>query len=83
MTWDIVNNLLSTYGFPILACIAMGWYMYNMGKQNREDRKESTQRHLDQIDKMNERHDKQINKMIEAVSNNTKAIQKLEETLNK
>lgn len=29
MSWDILNNLLSSTAFPIVACIALAWYIYH------------------------------------------------------
>lgn len=34
MTWDILTDLLSSTAFPILACIALAWYVYHTTEQN-------------------------------------------------
>lgn len=65
MTWDILNNLLSSTAFPILACIALAWYVYHTNEQN-------TQR----IDALNE-------KIMTAINNNTEALTRLSEKLDK
>lgn len=65
MSWDILNNLLSNNAFPIVACIALAWYVYHT---NTEANK--------RIDALNER-------VMTALNNNTEALTRLTEKLDR
>lgn len=65
MTWEIFTQLLSNNVFPIVACVALGWYVYHTnGESNKR------------IDALNE-------KVMEALNNNTAALTRLTEKLEK
>lgn len=49
MDW---TNLLSNYAFPFVACVAMGWYVYDRGEKEREDRNENQERHKSEVDNL-------------------------------
>lgn len=70
-TWA---QLISSLGFPIVACICMALYVKEQTKNNREDVKE-----------LNEQHSKEMNafkdEIKEALNNNTIALTKLCEKL--
>ena len=53
MEWII--TLLSNFGFPIVCCGILMWYIF----------------------KLQEQHKEETNKMVEAINNNTIAIQQL------
>ena len=53
MEWLV--NLLSNFGFPIVCCGILMWYIF----------------------KLQEQHKEETNKMVEAINNNTIAIQQL------
>ena len=64
-----VNNIvtiITTVGFPIVACGGMAWYVKYITDRNREDIKEER-----------DQHDQEMKKVTEALNNNTLAIQKL------
>ncbi len=62
---DIVG-VVSTVGFPILACGAMAWYV-----------KYTNDQHSKQLDEIMTQHKDEIAKVTEALNNNTLAITKL------
>lgn len=66
---DIVN-LLGNYAFPIIACMAMAWYVKYITDKNSEDTKN-----------LNEEHTKEMlefkDEIKEALNNNTIAITRL------
>lgn len=70
-TW---GQLISSLGFPIVACICMAIYVKEQTKNNREDVKE-----------LNAQHSKEMNafkdEIKEALNNNTIALTKLCEKL--
>lgn len=66
---DIVT-IISTVGFPIAACIGMGWFVKYQTDLNN---KNLNQMRTEQLD--------QIKIMTNAVNNNTKALQQLVDRL--
>lgn len=65
MNIDIMQ-IIGSYGFPILACIGMAWYVKYTTDKNREDIKQSR-----------ESHKEEMTKITEALNNNTMAIHDL------
>ena len=63
---DQILALIGQYAFPIVACIAMGWYVKYIQDHYRKDIAEISTRHKDEMDKVTT-----------ALNNNTIAIQKL------
>ena len=62
---DIVT-IITTVGFPIVACGGMAWYVKYITDKNREEM--NTER---------AQHNEEMTKVTEALNNNTLAIQKL------
>ena len=63
---------ISSLGFPIVACIAIAWYFNKVNENYRADIKELNQQNREQLDKLTE-----------AISNNTVAVARLVEKLDK
>lgn len=62
---DIVN-LISTVGFPITACVVLGWFVkYQTDLNNKE------------VADMRNEHRDEISKVTDALNNNTLVLQKL------
>ena len=61
-----ILQLIGQYAFPIVACVAMGWYVKDQGDKNRE-----------QLDKIMEAHKIEIKEITTALNNNTLALQRL------
>lgn len=59
-------TLITTVGFPIVACGGMAWYVKYITDRNRDDLKEERAQ-----------HNEEMTKVTEALNNNTLAIQKL------
>lgn len=57
---------VSTVGFPIVCCGALGWAFYKMNIQ-----------HTVQIKELTENHHAEMNELKQALENNTLAVQKL------
>ena len=64
-----INNIvaiISSVGFPIVACFGLGWYVkYQTDNNNKE------------VAEMRKEHIEEINKVTDALNNNTLALQKL------
>lgn len=63
---NAVTQLISSYGFPIVMCLLMGWYVYDTNKKHRAE-----------VDKLNEQHKEEMKQVTEALNNNTLALQRL------
>lgn len=62
---DVVQ-LISSVGFPIVACMGMGWYV-----------KYQTDSYKEEVKDMRKEHKDEIAKIIQALNNNTQAVTKL------
>lgn len=65
-------QLISSMGFPIACCIAMGFYLKYVQDKNSEQIKEMTKSHKEEIDSMKD-----------ALHNNTLAITKLTDLIDR
>ena len=66
METNSIVTLISSVGFPIVACLGMAWYVkYQMDN------------YAKQIKELRDEHNKEIDKVTEALNNNTLAIQRL------
>lgn len=70
MDVNAISNLISTVGFPIVCFGACAWYV-----KYREDKND------DKITKIATMHDDENKRMVEALNNNTLALQKLTDML--
>lgn len=73
MDFNVVTQLIGSLGFPIAACCAMGWYCIRSQNQI----KEINDQHRAEITEINNRHSEDIQKMTEAINNNTIALNEL------
>lgn len=65
-----ILSLVGQYAFPIVACIAMGWYVKYIQDNYRKD-----------IQELSENHREEMNKVTSALNNNTLALQKLTDVI--
>lgn len=61
-----VIQLISSVGFPIVACLGMGWYV-----------KYQTDSYRSEVQDMRKEHKEEIGKITDALNNNTLALTKL------
>ena len=73
---DVVQ-IISTVGFPILACMAMALFFKYMVDRSYEERTELNKQHREEIAKLTEQHREEMKTIVEALNNNTLAVQKL------
>ena len=66
MDAQAIIQLISTVGFPITMCGAMGWFVVDQINKHREE-----------VSKLNEQHEKEMNTVVEALNNNTVALKEL------
>ena len=67
-----IFSVIGQYAFPIVACVMMGWYVKYIQDNYRKD-----------IDSISSRHKDEMDKVTEALNNNTLAIQKLTDYIEK
>lgn len=65
-----VATLITTLGFPIVACVGMAWYVKYITDQHEKSRKEES-----------DKHKEEVASMTQALNNNTLAITTLTERL--
>lgn len=61
-----VVQVVSTLGFPIAACCAMGWFVVT-----------TTNKHREEVSKLHEQHAEEMKEVTVAINNNTLALQKV------
>ena len=63
---DQIWSVIGQYAFPIVACVVMGWYVKYIQDNYRKD-----------ISDISTRHNEEMEQVTQALNNNTQAIQKL------
>lgn len=72
MDFTTIMSAISSLGFPIVACIAIAWYFNKVNENYRNDIKE-----------INSQNREQLEKLTEAISNNTVVVARLVDKLDK
>lgn len=72
MDANMIITMIGSLGFPIVACIGMAIFFREVNKNYREDIKELSTNHKNEMDKVTE-----------AINNNTIVVQKLIDKLDK
>ena len=69
---DGIVQIISTVGFPIVACLLLGWYV-----------KYQTDSYRSEVQDLQKDHREEVQRMTEAINNNTLALTKLCERMDK
>ena len=69
---DQIWSAIGQYAFPIVACVVMGWYVKYIQDNYRKD-----------ISDISARHKEEMDKVTQALNNNTLAIQRLTDYIEK
>lgn len=69
---DQIWSMIGQYAFPIVACVLMGWYVKYIQDNYRKD-----------INEISARHRQEMDDVTKALNNNTLAIQKLTDYIEK
>lgn len=72
MDFNLVITAIGSLGFPIVACVAMAIFFREVNNNYRNDLKEANNNHKNEIDKLTE-----------AINNNTLVITKLIDRMDK
>lgn len=70
MDWASIASIIASIGFPIVACIAMGLYVKYITDLQRQETKELNEQHTTEMMAFKD-------EMTAALNNNTLALQKL------
>lgn len=70
-------------GFSIVMCLLMGWYVKYRDDKNDQQLDELLAKHHEEIKIIKDQHNSETQKVIEALNNNTLAIQRLADRLEK
>lgn len=65
-----VSTLISTFGFPIVCCLILMYYVFKLNETHKQEINEIMKEHKDEV-----------NKMTEAINSNTLVMTKLLERL--
>lgn len=74
--WSAIGSLITSIGFPIVACIAMALYVKYITDRQREDTKELNAKHTEEMMAFKD-------EIKNALNNNTIALTRLCEKLDK
>lgn len=66
MDFNTILQAVTTVGFPIVMCLVMAWYIKTINESHRKE-----------IENINALHKSETDKFIEAINNNTLALQKI------
>lgn len=69
---DQIWSAIGQYAFPIVACVIMGWYVKYIQDNYRKD-----------ISDISSRHKEEMDQVTQALNNNTLAIQRLTDYIEK
>jgi len=89
-----VAQMITTLGFPVVCCIFLGWYVkYSIDKytgmiatlnsEHRQDITKMSENHSREINELNTLHRSETESLKDALNNNTLALQKLCDKLDK
>ena len=70
MDMSTITSLISNLGFPIIACVFMGKYLLEFSRSNEKT-----------ILDITEKHNEEMKQIVDALNNNTNAINLLSEKL--
>jgi len=77
-----IMQILGSYGFPIVACLLMGWYIKYITDTHREDRKEDREERKEETKSHENIMLSFKDSLTEALNNNTIALNSLTTKLN-
>lgn len=69
--------LISSVGFPIVACGGLAWFFKYITDKEREERTALNEQHRQELTQINDQHRQEMNEVTQALNNNTLALQRL------
>lgn len=85
---DTVGSMISTFGFPIVCCIFLAWYVLhstdkytkmieNLNTQSRDDIMKINEQRASEVRELNNMHKEETNGLKDALNNIALALQQL------
>lgn len=81
MQFSDVLTLIGSYAFPIVMCVAFFWRQYKSDESFKEELKDLRNAQQEELKALREAHQEEVLKCIEAINNNTQALQRLVDRL--
>lgn len=83
MDASTIGSLIASLGFPIVACGAMAFFIVKRSEANDQKLETLRKEQREDILAIQKEHKEEVAKMTEALNNNTQAIQRLTDRLEK
>lgn len=77
MDIGVISQLVTTIGFPIAACVALGYYVKHNNDAHREDMNKMIDDNRKQISEIMDSNNNEVSSITEAINNNTIALKVL------
>lgn len=77
MDMNAITSFIGQFGFPILACGVMAWYVKYITDKNSKEVNELHTKYDESLKEMNDSHSQSMEEIKEAINNNTLALQHL------
>jgi len=74
---EVWTNLISQLGFPLAACIALGFFVYKMWQRQSEEADKMTKQFTETVERLTESHHEEMKGIQQALTDNTIVMNKL------
>ena len=74
---EVWTNLISSLGFPLAACIALGFFVYKMWQRQSEEADKMTKQFTETVERLTESHHEEMKGIQQALTDNTIVMNKL------
>ena len=74
---EVWTNLISSLGFPLAACIALGFFVYKMWQKQSEETDKMTKQFTETVERITVSHHEEMSGIQNALTENTIVMNKL------
>ena len=74
---EIWTNIISQLGFPLAACIALGFFVYKMWPRQSEETDKMTKQFTETVEHLTHSHHEEMKGIQQALTDNTVVMNKL------
>lgn len=74
---EIWTNIISQLGFPLAACIALGFFVYKMWQRQSEETEKMTKQFTETVEHLTQSHREEMKGIQQALTDNTIVMNKL------
>ena len=74
---EVWTSLISQLGFPLAACIALGFFVYKMWQRQSEEADKMTKQFTETVERLTESHHEEMKGIQQALTDNTIVMNKL------